>query len=80
MAPIKLKITVFWDMTSCKLVDRYHCFWDNCCHHLQGRRARRASLVLASILVIMQSTLPAAYSYKASDQYIKKLSTKKGRL
>jgi hypothetical protein len=45
-----------------------------------GWRVRRASLVLASMLAIMQLTLPAAYSYKASDQYLKKLLTKKGRL
>jgi len=61
-SPANLQITVFWDMKLRKLVDGYHCCWGNCCHHVQSERVRRASLVLALMLAIIQSTHPTVYS------------------
>jgi hypothetical protein len=33
---VTVKITVFWDVTSWSLVDRYQCFRGICCFHLQS--------------------------------------------
>jgi len=35
---VNVKVSVFVDMTQCRLVARCHCFGGNCCRHIQGGR------------------------------------------
>lgn len=37
LTTMSIKITVFWDMAPCNLVDRYQCFGKTLCLHLQDR-------------------------------------------
>jgi len=41
--PRSMKINVFWDITPCRLVERYKGLGQNCCTYFEGRRARRAT-------------------------------------
>ena len=35
---VKLKITILWDVTLSRLVDRHHCLEELCCLHLQDKK------------------------------------------
>jgi hypothetical protein len=41
LATVTSKITVFWDLTPCSLVDVYQNFAGTCCNHFQGERVIR---------------------------------------
>jgi hypothetical protein len=38
---LSMKISVFWNVTSYSIVDRYQCFGVTCCLHLWGREWRQ---------------------------------------
>jgi hypothetical protein len=42
LTAVNMKITVFWDVIPCRLVNIYKYFGGTCCLHLQERRIRRA--------------------------------------
>jgi hypothetical protein len=43
------KITVFQNVTSCILVDRYQCFIGTCYLHLQGKRVNHAEMKFSNV-------------------------------
>jgi hypothetical protein len=43
LTAVTMKITVFWDVTPCSLVERYQCFGRTCCFHLKGGGVTRPS-------------------------------------
>jgi hypothetical protein len=38
LTAVNMKITLFWNVIPCSLVERYQCFGRTCCFHLQIRR------------------------------------------
>jgi hypothetical protein len=57
LTAVRIKITIFWDVTQCSLVNMYQYFKGICCLHFQGRKdisnlkrgAAGSSVALASI-------------------------------
>jgi hypothetical protein len=63
-----IKVTVFWTVTPCSLVDMYGCFRGTCCLHLQGRGdTSGSSEVLVPMYQTTQSQIPENCNLKETD-------------
>jgi hypothetical protein len=53
MTVVTVKITVFWVVTLCILVDMYQHFEGNCCLHLHGSRVELQCLLNLMFTIII---------------------------